>query len=545
MSRNTSVGRATPAAGSADQRQQLLFARDKISDLQKALHIIDKNLPKVGRSSQKSAATTQSASDLGLGIPTAAYLESTAEVNATGTSFETHGPGWEGTSTAVALIDGEYDGSNGSGTMTFYVDKAGSRESNDLKIKVLDPAGDKIETIHILRNDDLDTIYTLSNGLELTLGAGDLIKDDIFTLDVSTTTGSIANPDQAFNATGTADANLEYGLDVGPGTFEVNGTTINVAADDSINSVLAKINGSAAGVTATYSMSTELVTLVHDTPGVAGSISLQNDTSGFLATTKLAGATLVAGIEDQRDSLLKDLDRFVATTAGDVFINGTAIAIDPDADSLQDVIDRINASESGAQASIDATGRYFTLTAENTTDQLVVDDNGRGFFPALAVASGTSAPANSVSNDSDKKNRQRAHRISAAMRDISKAVNSLFGTGVPGDEVGNWLQLVRTNMTNDFTSLMNGNGKSDLARIGLKFDLNANTGRVFRFSGQDEVTLNSAVSKRSNAVRDLFLNERSSREVGFLEALQATAEVNLGAIDRALGFTGSNVDSYA
>ena len=100
-------------------------------------------------------------------------------------------PPWGGFfSDAQVTIDGTYDGSNGSGTLTFRVDRDGTHGVDDLKIKVYDP-GDTFPRGHQHpKNDPLNTQYTLSNGLTLTLGAGGLLDNDIFTLDVAASPAS-------------------------------------------------------------------------------------------------------------------------------------------------------------------------------------------------------------------------------------------------------------------------------------------------------------------------------------------------------------------
>ena len=66
-----------------------------------------------------------------------------------------------------------------------------------------------------------------------------------------------------------------------PAAFTVNGVAITVDANDSINSVMAKITASAAGVTATYDDATDMVKLTAKQGGTSP-VVVGNDTSGFL-----------------------------------------------------------------------------------------------------------------------------------------------------------------------------------------------------------------------------------------------------------------------
>ena len=71
------------------------------------------------------------------------------------------------------------------------------------------------------------------------------------------TMGTHVNVDAAFDATGRDAPLFDDGLSVHAGSFEVNGVTIDVAADDTVQSVLASISASAAGVTAAYDEDTQ------------------------------------------------------------------------------------------------------------------------------------------------------------------------------------------------------------------------------------------------------------------------------------------------
>ena len=173
-------------------REAFIRIRAKLAELNKTVGELHRTLEKIGplrfksraRSAVDTAANTTSALDLGdLGTGTAAVMNSTEEVNATPTSFSPFGPTWTG-STAQATIGGDYDGSNGTMTLTFKVDREGTHGVNDLKIKIYDANNQEIDLIDIKRGHPIDQQYTLSNGLIFTLGEGDLLKNDTFTLDV-------------------------------------------------------------------------------------------------------------------------------------------------------------------------------------------------------------------------------------------------------------------------------------------------------------------------------------------------------------------------
>ncbi len=275
---------------SADERDTSIQAFKQVMRIREAVQTIrpmmlDPEVSQVG-----SSARATSASELNIGTTTPATpttLQSTEEVNAATTAYSTDPPTWTGTSTAQATIGGEYDGSSGTDTLTFKVKKGGTLGGDLIQIEIRDSSNNLIDSLNFKKQDSVNTPYTLSNGLTVTFGEGTFVKNDSFTVEVYANVPQAVNPDNPFNGTDANDPNLDYGQAVTSGSFQINGTTITVAADDTINSVLDKINNSDAGVTATFDAATETVLLTQNTPGSTNDIVLSNDTSGFVAAVKL------------------------------------------------------------------------------------------------------------------------------------------------------------------------------------------------------------------------------------------------------------------
>ena len=203
QSRVAEVPQST-ASGDARLREQLVLARRRAGELTRALNELDGLLraPGGSRVGASRPATATSTADLGLnGIASATTLQSSSEVNTTPTSFSTFGPDWIG-STAQASLAGTYDGSNGTDTLTFRVDREGVHGTDDLRIKVYDSTAQQIDQLDIKKNDPITKQYTLSNGVVLALGAGELFKGDSFTLDVD------ASPPTSFTPSAPAWVNV-------------------------------------------------------------------------------------------------------------------------------------------------------------------------------------------------------------------------------------------------------------------------------------------------------------------------------------------------
>src|SRR5207253_11079066 len=134
---------------------------------------------------------------------------------------------------------------------------------------------------------------------------------------------------------------FENNAQVTAGSFTINGTSITVNANDTINAVIARINASAAGVTAW--LANDKITLTSNSASESN-ITLENDTSGFLSATKLAAATTVRGNIRDDQQALSQTTQFSSVSTGAFTINGVSISVNKDTDTLTTVINRINSS---------------------------------------------------------------------------------------------------------------------------------------------------------------------------------------------------------
>ncbi|MGD9236338.1 MAG: flagellin hook IN motif-containing protein [Desulfobacterales bacterium] len=533
-------------------REQMDETTRHVLRMRKALEAVRELIPASSATSQidvSVAASVTSTADVSLSPlapATATTLQSAEEVNSATTSYSPTAPAWTGASTAQATVSGEYDGSSGTDTLTFQVSRGGTHGSVNLQVAVYDSNNTQIDTIDIKKNDAIDKPYTMNNGLVLTFSAGDLKKNDTFTLAVYDNVENTVDPDKPFNGTGSADPNLQYGLDVASGSFQVNGTTISVQETDTINTVLDKINQSDAGVTATFDTATETVLLTQDTAGSAHDIVLENDTSGFLSAVKLEGATATPGEDAEPEKTLSQEAQFAGVQSGAITVNSVAIDIDVDSDTLTDVLDRMSASAADVTASYNSASERVSVKANNSDDQLTLDSGATRFFAAVNISDGIYAPVNEtvevqtegvdtvnasdvVAEYAEAYNDELtaaagAARQAAAATDsdaatqmlgklvdiISDSMNALFDDAALSASSDTHTETVRNSVQDAVASWFDSEGPQHETDFGIGFDFEKTKEGVFTFTKANRSQFEAALSSPQSAAavhRALFGTE--------------------------------------
>lgn len=476
-------------------------------------------------------------------------------------SIASHEPAYTGSSAAVTLGD-TYDGSNGSDTLTLEVTQGGTHGVDDLQIAVFDSSNTQIDQLTILSSDPLDQAYTLSNGITLTVGQGNLLQGATFTVDVSEGAPLAAAPDKPFNGVGAEDPNLETGLSVTNGSFQINGVNIAVQEDDTINTVLDRINQSEAGVTATFDAATEKIVLTHNIPGPTSDIKLENDTSGFLAAMKLDGAVAVPGEgEMESEELLSSVERFASVQSGSLSVNGVSISIDVNSDSLTDVLDRITASSAGVTASFDGTTQRVSLRADNSDSQLILDSGSTNLFPALEIADGSYDPSNGTiqvegiemvhgtvsafehvkpyageSSNLEGKTAvlyaEEAKMLGTYINAVARSMNALFADTFSPASSSAHLGQIRDGIRSAISATFDSAGPQYDSGFGIHFDFQNTEKGVFNFSEADQRRFETAWSspESNGAVRNALFGIDSR---GLFDQLH-------GALTSSLATQGTN-----
>lgn len=168
------------------------------------------------------------------------------------------------------------------------------------------------------------------------------------------------------------------GLDVAitSGTFTINGVEITLDNTDNqtMDEIMGLVNSSGAGVIMQYDAIFDRFVIYRPDAGAANAITIGDagDTSNFFTSLGLAagsGAVQFAGsVEDdmKTGSSLAFSGATIPVVSGTFTINGVKITVNSAADSLDDVIGRINNAHAGVTASYDSNSDRLVLMQDLT-----------------------------------------------------------------------------------------------------------------------------------------------------------------------------------
>ena len=218
--------------------------------------------------------------------------------------------------------------------------------------------------------------------MTITFSAGATSNGATADSDVDATTATDVDPQASFND---SDRNLrprfENNAQVTAGQFTVNGYDITVNAGDSINAVLNRINTTVPNVWASFA--DDKVTLTTEDPSDRA-ISLTGDTSGFLTAVNLStGGSTIGSVTDDRQ-VLNQTSQFAGVRSGSFKVNNVSVAVDRTLDTMQSVLDRINNSGAGVQATYDYATDAVTFTS-TSGDPISLSEDSTGFLTAIKV----------------------------------------------------------------------------------------------------------------------------------------------------------------
>lgn len=242
----------------------------------------------------------------------------------------------------------------------------------------------------------------------------------------------------------------------GNGTFKINGVEIAYnTGTDSLNSVIAKINGSTAGVTAAYDAANDRMILTNKATGNLG-LNLSETAGGFLGALGISGGTTTFGDDAQftvnnGPVLTSSSNTLDAAAHGIAGLSITAasttnetINVSGDTTGSRKAIDTFITAYNAVQTYIEdqtkITSTAGKVKAELFAGNREIQDWSRSFrskaFSAVADVSGTIARLEDLGIDFTSGTSQLAvkdsSKLDAALRDRPADVASFFtksGTG--------------------------------------------------------------------------------------------------------------------
>ena len=487
-----------------------------------------------------TAASVSSSQSLDLTVTpaTAAKLESEAEINSTPTSYSTRAPEFSGDSTAIVTVGGTYDGSNETQTLSFNIDVEttgiiGLQTTTNLVVR--DDQGVTVDQFN-LDNYERDSLLRLSNGMTVQLSVGSLEDGSSFNVTVFDSIGSVVIAGNSFNGIRDLNPNFEEGTTVSEGSFQLNGQTILVASDDSIDSVIEKINASSANVTATLNQTTERIELIQNTAGAVPSINFDNDTSGFLAATKLSDSVALNGTDeiDEFNSPLEKIARFSAVQSGYLKINSVDIEVDVETDSLSQVLERISSSSAGVDAKYDLETQRVELENRLSDQTLTIEDLSTNLLEAIKIASQIIEP------ESETTVTTTTTRASSGVAQVSRnnfleqfertidVLNRLFDDDRLFEAASEFTVASRSAIQDVITSYdpteQTSNDAKGLSDFGLKIDFDKAQGNTFDFSSAGQKALDRQLRRSPTEINTLLFGTKSTNFEGLFDQLDAAIE---------------------
>ena len=479
-------------------------------------------------------------------------------------------------SSAAITLGGTYDGSSGDDSLTFQVTQGGTQGVDNLQVSVYDSSSNLIDQVNIASTDPANQTYAISNGMTLSVGEGTLLAGDVFNSDVLAASPEAVNPDNPFNGTGAADPNLDPDQSVSAGSFEINGVSIAVAADDSINTVLDKINQSEAGVAAVFDASNEKIVLTENGTGETPGVQIGNDTSGFVAAMKLDNATPVSGgVISNANKLLSEVESFSAVQSGTISVNDVAIEIDVSSDSLNDVLARISNTVAGVTASFDDSTQRVTMESEAFNMALTVDSGETNFFAAAGIEDGEHAPDVEQAGSIDSNLLQQAENLlsfasSFTVNSAESAFSGGGGSSATAKILSNLINFTADTMTSMLgdSELMNSNTALTMglrnnvssatasaedsmesqsgSALNTYFDFMETVDGISNASKEGGQTLESVLNTKEGrgVVREIFFGNESGGG-GIVDQMDDMFAASESKLEGSVGSSGVFVDEYA
>lgn len=165
--------------------------------------------------------------------------------------------------------------------------------------------------------------------------------------------------------------------------FKVNGQEINIRSTDTLGTFINKINSSGAGVKASFDAE-EKRFRIESTNGKPLMMDADNKTFlRGLEISKFAGEKVENLVEPDYKKKISSIDGLNGVERGYITINDFTVDVNPEIDSLQDVVDKLNKSGSPVKAYFDGVSGKMSIVTTTAGDDLVFQDDTSNLMKSL------------------------------------------------------------------------------------------------------------------------------------------------------------------
>jgi flagellar hook-associated protein 2 len=242
------------------------------------------------------------------------------------------------------------------------------------------------------------TSFTFSSVSQLATAARVTTANDLGLLSgtapvLSTTVAGTYNPNLTISANSQSLSPL-----ITSGAITINDTRINITGNDTLYSILTKINNSGAGVVALFDDATDNLRISGTKVGSEQALTFSSGNTNFFEALNLDDS-LVEGTSSQAEELLDDVSSGVlaGVTNGFFNINNFTFEVRTDRDSMQSLINKVNSSNANAVMYFDDDTGKVTLTHAKTGEALILGNDTSGFLSAIGLMNQTADQNGSAS----------------------------------------------------------------------------------------------------------------------------------------------------
>jgi flagellar hook-associated protein 2 len=172
------------------------------------------------------------------------------------------------------------------------------------------------------------------------------------------------------------------------GTFSINSSNVKITANDTLYTILSKINNAGAGVVATFDEDTDTVRISGTSVGANKELTFDSRGTNFFEAVNLSAAeALTAGEDAEKNQIFDEIaSGSLATVKNGFFnINNHTFQVNTAVDSLQRLINRVNSSNAGAVMFYDDDTGKVTLTHQETGEPLVLENDTSDFLKSIGL----------------------------------------------------------------------------------------------------------------------------------------------------------------